>query len=213
MKVVYKVWALLFAVLALCAAGAGVYLALENVGSEPQMVQAPEEARQRALTLLDALCEGNYSEVSSQLYGQPELGLDKEPADEVGVLLWAALTESRSYEILRDCYATDSGIAMDVAVEGLDLQRILNDLRQQSQMLLEQRVSQAEDASEIYDENGEYREDFVMEVLENAVREVMAWDSENARWELTLQFVYDEGRWWIRPDEMLLSAISGGTNK
>lgn len=213
MKVVYKVWALLFAVLALCAAGAGVYLALENVGSEPQMVQAPEEARQRALTLLDALCEGDYSEVSSQLYGQPELGLDKEPADEVGVLLWAALTESRSYEILRDCYATDSGIAMDVAVEGLDLQRILNDLRQQSQMLLEQRVSQAEDASEIYDENGEYREDFVMEVLENAVREVMAWDSENARWELTLQFVYDEGRWWIRPDEMLLSAISGGTNK
>lgn len=213
MKVFYRVLALVFAVLALCAAGAGVYLTLNNIGSKPQLVQTPQEAQQRALTLLDALCEGDYAQVSSQLYGQPELGLDRDPADAVGVLLWEALTESRSYEILRDCYATDSGIAMDVAVEGLDLDRILNDLRQQAQTLLEQRVSQAEDTSEIYDEHGEYREDFVMEVLADAVAKVMAQDAENARWELTLRFVYDEGRWWIRPDEMLLAAISGGTNK
>ena len=33
------------------------------------------------------------------------------------------------------------------------------------------------------------------------------------QWELTLRFVYDEGRWWVRPDGDVLDAISGDTIK
>lgn len=210
---IYKILALIFAVLALCAAGTGVYLAMENIGAEPVLVHAPEEAKQRVVEMLDAFCRGDYDGVSVQLYGQPELGLDREPADAVGQLFWEALEDSRSYTVLRDCYATDDGIAMDVALESLDMSSVTGNLRSRAQVLLEQRVAQAEDISEIYQEGGEYREDFVMGVLEDAAAEALEQDAAAARWELTLHFIYDEGRWWIRPDEALLTAISGGTTK
>lgn len=213
MKIFYRVLALMFAVLALGAAACGVYLTLDNIGAEPVLVQAPEEARQRALALMDALCEGDYDSISDQLYGRPDLGLNRDPADAVGVLLWDALAESRTYSVLRDCYATDNGIAMDVVVEGLDLDSVLGGLRQRAQALLEQRVAQAENTDEIYAEGGEYREEFVMDVLKDATAEALEQEGKQVRWELTLRFVYDEGRWWIRPDEALLTAISGGTNK
>lgn len=210
---IYKVLALVFAVLALCAAAAGVYLSLRYMNAEPVLVQAPEEARQRAVALMDAVCAGDYDNVSIQLYGQPELGLDREPGDTVGKLFWDALEDSRSYSVVRDCYATGDGIAMDVVLESMDMDSVTKNLRQRAQTLLEQRVAQAEDTSEIYAEGGEYREDFVMEVLEDAAREALEEDAVSIRWELTLYFIYDEGRWWIRPDGALLTAISGGTNK
>ena len=210
---IYKILALVFALLALCAAGAGVYLALENIGAAPVLVRVPEAAARQALEMLDALCQGDYAGVSARLYGQPELGLDREPGDAVGKLFWDALESSRGYTVLRDCYATDDGIAMDVALESLDLNSITGSLRGRAQALLEQRVAQAEDTSEIYQEGGEYREDFVMGVLEDAARETLEQDGTAARWELTLHFIYEDGHWWIRPDEALLTAMSGGTTK
>ena len=210
---IYKVLAVAFAVLALAAAAAGVTFSLRNINTEPILAETPEEARQRAVALMDAVCAGDYEGIRVQLYGQPELGLDREPADAVGKLFWQALMESRSYTIVRDCYATDNGIAMDVILESLDMDSITGNLRNRAQNLLQQRVNQAEDTSEIYREGGEYREEFVMAVLEDAAREALREDASNTRWELTLRFVYDEGRWWIRPDGEVLAAISGDTIK
>ena len=210
---IYRILALIFALLALCAAGGGVYLALENMDAAPVLVRAPEEAGQQATGMLDALCRGDYDGVSARLYGQPELGLDRDAGDAVGQLFWHALEDSRSYSVIRDCYATGDGIAMDVVLECLDLGSVTGNLRNRAQTLLEQRVAQAADTSEIYREGGEYREDFVMGVLEDAAREALEQDAATARWELTLYFIYEEGQWWIRPDEALLTAMSGGTTK
>lgn len=209
----YKVLAALFAVLALIAAAAGVIISLGNINTEPVLAETPEEARQRAVALMDAVCAGDYEGIRAQLYGQPELGLDREPEDTVGKLFWQALMESRSYTIVRDCYATDDGIAMDVILESLDMDSVTGNLRNRAQSLLEQRVAQAEDSTEIYREGGEYREEFVMAVLEDAAQEALQEDAANTQWHLTLRFVYDEGRWWIRPDEEVLAAISGDTIK
>lgn len=208
-----KVLALVFAVLALVTAAAGVFLSLRNMNAGPVLVQAPEEVRERAVALMDAVCIGDHEGVRAQLYGQPELGLDREPTDAVGRLFWQALMESRSYTVVRDLYVTNDGIAMDVVLVGLDMDSVTGNLRDRSQRLLELRVSQAKDAAEVYMDNGEYREGFVMAVLEEAAREALREDAAMTQWELTLRFVYDEGRWWIRPDGDVLDAISGDTIK
>lgn len=210
---IYKVLAAVFAVLALAAAAAGVILSLGNIDTEPVLAETPDELRQRAVALMDAVCAGDCEGIRAQFYGQPELGLDREPEDPVGKLFWQALMESRSYTILRDCYATDDGIAMDVVLVSLDMDSVTGNLRSRAQRLLEQRVQQATDTTEIYREGGEYREEFVMGVLEDAAREALEEDAANTQWYLTLRFVYDEGRWWIRPDGEVLAAISGGTVK
>ncbi len=210
---IYKVLAAVFAVLALAAAVAGVTISLRHIQSEPVLVEAPEEARQRAVALMDAVCAGDYELIQLQLYGQPELGLDREPADAVGKLFWQALMESRSYTVVRDCYATDDGIAIDVVLVSLDMDSVTGNLQSRARSLMELRVKQAEDTTEIYREGGEYREDFVMAVLEDAAREALQEDAEVTQWELTLRFVYSGDRWWVRPDGELLAAISGGTIK
>ena len=75
---------------------------------------------------------------------------------------------------------------------------------------LEQRVLDAVDVSEIYDENNEYREDFVMSVLKDAVADALEEDAKKMTVELTVNLSYQNGKWWVVADEALLDAISGG---
>lgn len=205
-----KISAAVFALLALVAAAAGVYLAAANRNADPILLAAPEAAREQALSLMDAVCAGEYAAAETMLYGHPQLGLDREPADPVGAMLFAAYQQSLSYQLKRDCYATDSGIAMDVEVTALDVANIMDRLRSRSQAMLEQRVAEATDISEVYDENGEYLESLVMDVLYSAAQDLLAQERTTVTVALTLDCVYDADRWWILPGETLFEIMGCG---
>lgn len=207
---VNKKFSFLFAVLAVLAAAAGVYFAFANIGAEPVLAKQPDAAQERVVALLDAVCDNDYATASAQLYGTPDLGIDRDASDPVGVLLWEALESSRSYSIVGDCYATNTGLAWDVELTCLDLDSVTANLRHRSQTLLEERVANAKDITEIYDENNEYREEFVMKALYDATVEALAEDARPITFTFTLQLTYADGQWWILPDSPLLEAISGG---
>lgn len=207
---IHRTLSYLFAVLAALAAAAGIYFSISSVDAEPVMVKEPSAARERVVTLMDAVCASDYKTVSAQLSGQPDLGLDREASDAVGALLWNALEDSRSYAIVSDCYATNTGVAWDVRLTCLELSSVTANLRERSQALLEKRVEEAGDITEIYDENNEYREEFVMDVLYDAAVEALAEDAVQAAYSFTLNLVYADGEWWVTPDAPLLQAISGG---
>ena len=207
---VNKKFSFLFAVLAVLAAAAGVYFAFANIGAEPVLTKQPEAARERVVALLDAVCANDYDTASAQLYGTPDLGIDRDASDPVGVLLWEALESSRSYSIIGDCYATNTGLAWNVELTCLDLDSVTANLRHRSQTLLEERVANAKDITEVYDENNEYREEFVMKALYDATVEALAEDARPITFTFTLQLTYADGQWWILPDSPLLEAISGG---
>lgn len=207
---IHRTLSYLFAVLAALAAVAGIYCSISSMDAEPVMVKEPSAARERVVALMDAVCAGDYKTVSDQLYGTPDLGLDREAADAVGVLLWNALEDSRSYAIVSDCYATNTGVAWDIRLTCLDLSSVTANLRERSQALLEQRVKEAVDISEIYNENNEYREEFVMDVLYDAAVDALAEDADQTTYSFTLNLVYADGEWWVTPDAPLLQAISGG---
>lgn len=208
-----KIFAALFAVLALVVGTAGVYVSFRYMDAEPQLVGEPTAARQRVESVIDAICQADYPLVSSQLYGCPELGLDRDAADDVGKLIWKAFRESQSYELMGQCYATDSGVAQNVRLTCLDMRVITESLRERSRVLLEQRVEQAEDLSEVYDENYEYREDVVMDVLYDAAVQALEDDPATMTLELTINLVHEKDQWWVVLDSALLEAISGGIMK
>lgn len=208
-----KFMAAIFALLAVSLAVVGVWLSFDNMNAEPILLEAPEAARKLTVSVMDALCAGEYGQVSQMLYGQPELGMDQEAADPVGLLFHEAYEKSLSYRVTRDCYATNRGVAMDVQVSGLDITGLTAMLRQKSQQLLEQRVAEAEDISEVYDENNEYREDVVMAVLYDAAEQILAGETASISWDLTLECVYENGQWWIVPEEMLLEVIGCGIGR
>lgn len=200
----------IFGLIGIAAASLGVYLALINIYSAPQLLEEPVTARQQVETMFNALCEGDYETVSGCLYGQPKLGMDRDAADPVGQMFWSAVRENYSWETLGDFHATDSGVSLAVAVSALDIDSMTANLRTRAQTLLEERVQAAQDTSEIYDENNEYRTEFVMAVLHDAARDALEEDAQAIRWELTLNLVYENGQWWIMPEQDLLEAVSGG---
>lgn len=196
--------------MALILAVTGIFLAVSNRNASPVLVKQPEAARIRVQTMLDALCDGEYAQVSSCLYGTPDLGMDTQAADPVGQLFWDALGQSFRYEIAGDFHATDSGVSLDVTISALNVSSATANLRERAQKLLEQRIAQARDPGEIYDANNEYREDFVMNALYDAAMQALAEDATDITWDLTLNLIYENGQWWIMPEQELLKALSGG---
>lgn len=205
-----RFFSVIFGLLGVCAAAVGISLAFQNRNASPVLVEQPEAAENQVVTMLDALCARDYETVSASLYGTPDLGLSREAEDSVGRLLWGAFADSVTYELVGDFYATDSGVAQNVVITGLELGSVTEHLGERSQVLLEERVAEAEDAFEIYDENNEYREEFVMDVLYDAAQEALRADARETSWEVTLNLVYENGQWWIMPESALLEAVSGG---
>ena len=201
---------MLFALLAVATAGTGTYAALRNIDAEPVLVEVPMTAREQALTMMEELCQGNYDAVSQVLYGQPNLGMDRDPADAVGLLVFQAYQQSLKYNLQRDCYVTDQGIAVDVSVAFLDVNSVTENLRQRTAVLLEERVNQTEDPSLIYAAGGEYREDFVMEVLYDAATQALTEDGKTLVVNLTLECVFENGQWWVVPTDELMKVIGCG---
>jgi len=200
----------IFGLIGIAAASLAVYLALTNISSSPVLLEEPVTAWKQVQTMFDALCDGDYETVSNSLYGRPRLGMDREAADPVGRMFWNAVAESFTWETRGDIRATDSGVSMDVAVSAVDVDSLTRNLKTRAQTLLEERVRSAEETSEIYDENNEYRTEFVMDVLHDAARDALEQDAQIIRWELTLNLVYEKGQWWIMPEQDLLEALSGG---
>ena len=207
---VRKIAAALFALLAVAAAVLGIHGALSNMESEAVLVEVPAAAREQALDMMDALCRGDYSAIASVLYGQPELGMDRAPADDVGALILNAYQESLDYGMERDCYVTDQGVALDITVTYLDVSSVTKNLRQRTRTLMEARVAAAEDPSLVYAAGGEYQEAFVMEALYDAAAQALEEDAATVKAKLTLECVFENGHWWIVPADGLMKVIGCG---
>lgn len=202
-----------FAVLGFCAIALGLVLAMGNRDAKPVLLTSPDAARTQITQTMDALCEGDYETAGKHLYGKPDLGMDREAGEPVGNLVWDAFVQSLSYELSGDCYTTDTGLAQNVVIRGLDIDSVTATLGDRSQALLEERVEEAKDPSELYDENNDFREDLVMEVLYEAAQQALEQDAAEKTWEITVNLVYENGQWWVLPETALLQAISGGILK
>ena len=205
-----KLLSMIFVLVGIAAATAAIYLALNNRNADPVLLVPPAEAEQQVTGLMEAVCSGDYATASTYLQGQPGLGVDREATDEVGVLIWEAFCDSMTYELVGECYATADGLAQNVTITCLDVTSVTVRLKERAQALLQQRVDEAEDLEEVYDENLQYREDFVMKVLYDAACEALEEDATTITAELTLNLTYQNDQWWIIADKLLLDAISGG---
>lgn len=205
-----KILSLIFVIVGIAAAVFAVNLSLDNKDADPVLLVPPEEATHQVVGLMDAVCAGDFDKATTYLQGQPDLGVDREATDPVGVLIWEALCDSMSYELVGECYATEEGLAQNLTVSYMDITSVTATLKQRSEALLEQRVAEAEDPYDVYDENLQYREDVVMEVLYAAAEDALAEDATTTTVDLTVNMVYQNEIWWIIADTNLLDAISGG---
>ena len=199
-----------FSLVGLCAAAAVIYLGMTCVNMKPILLSPPDSAVAQLTAMLDAVCDSDYEKAGSFVLGTPDLGADTAFEDALGQLLWSHFIASMEYTLEGECYTTDDGLAQDITFSYLDMTSITETLRSRSQDMLAQRVAKAEDTSEVYNENNEYREDVVMEILFAAAEDALAEDARTVTVPLTVNLKYRDGQWWIVADTALLDAISGG---
>lgn len=199
-----------FGLLGIAIAVLAVFLCVLCAQEEPALITPAQDARKAAVALLDAVCEGDFTQAGELLSGSPSLGVNRQPDSQVGAMVWDAFVSSLSYDLTSECYGSGSGVAVDVRFTYMDIGSATANLQQRSQILLAQRVEDAEDTAEIYDDNHEYREDFVMDVLYTAAQEALEQDARLRTESFTLHLIFEDGSWWVVPDQALLHAISGG---
>ena len=205
-----KFFSALFGLLGICTAVAGIFLSLHFRNAGPVLLKQSEAAEAQVHAMLYAVKNNEFGRVGDMLYGQPAIGADRLPTEDVGVLLWEAFLDSLSYELEGEFHATESGVARNVTITTLDVSSITDVLRDRAQTMLQDRVAHTADADDVYDQNNEYREEFVLEVLQEAAALVLERDARYIEQTVTLNLVYRDGQWWVLPEQALLSAISGG---
>ena len=153
-----KIVRILLGMLAAVIAAASVWVAVNCRDDLPILAAEPEEAAVQVQKMMDALCEGAFSEVESLLYGQPDLGMNRKAEGSIGRMIWDAYVDSLDYEVVGSLYATRTGLAQDVKVISMETESVTKNLDQRVQILLQQRVEAAESVSEIYNaENPVYQ--------------------------------------------------------
>lgn len=208
-----KLLKIFLAFLGICAAVAGIGLSLYFQDADPILIKRSPAIQQRVSMVMDAVCEGDYAAAGQQMYGTPSFGPDRDAAEEVSRLYWSAFSQSMRYELVGECYAEGDRVAQKVRITCLDFESLTENLRSRFQTLLEQRIAGAQDVTELYDENNNYREDMVMELLLQAAQECLREDTKMITVEVTIRLTYEQNQWWVIPDEELLSAITGGILK
>ena len=80
---------------------------------------------------------------------------------------------------------------------------------QRAKALLEAKAAAAEDKTEIYNEDNSYRSELVNQALNDAVTQALSEDAQTVTRDVTLGLIYQDGAWWVVPDQALLQIISG----
>ena len=205
-----KIVSWVLACVGLICAVTGVILSLGCYRAEPVMLKQPEQVKNTVDGFMNAVCDGDFVQASQMMQGNPDLGVVGDSSDPVGVIIWNAYWSSASFELVGDCYATDTGVAQNVSFTRLNVSSVSENLRERSMEILQRRVAQASDPSEIYDENNDYREDLVLSILEEAAQQILDEDAQWVTIQLTVNLCYEDGSWKVLADKELVDQLFFG---
>ena len=193
--------AYLFAILAVLIVALTIGVIIRFRGTVPMLVSAPEGAAHQVEHLMNAVCNGNFEQAQNMLYGTPDLGMSRKPEHPVGKMVWDTYLESFNYELEGTLYATDRGLAQNVKMITLERDTLTKNIGARAKELLNERISTAQDVSELYDAENEYREELVTEVLQEAARQALEEDIRYTYQIIQLPLVYHDNRWWVEPKD------------
>lgn len=208
-----KVFACLFALLGIVILlGTGV-LSFRVLNAPTRLVGPAVSAGNRTEAWAVAVTAGDYGTAGKLMYGQPDLLPSDGSGYAVGEILWEAYQQSLCLEFTGECCATDSGISREMTVTALDISAVMKRVKEQINPALGARAEAALDKNVIFDENNAYREAFVMETLCDVTRQVLKTEQPALQRTIKLELVFEEGQWWILPQQELIRLLSGVPGK
>ena len=213
----HRAAAVLFMLLAFAAALLAVWLCVRPrpqtpAASVPAPVSAgaPEASDAVFEEFFSCLARKDWTGADGCLTGG-SLGLDGTPEDPTALRLWQAQRDAWRFVPAGEPTLSDGYLLARWKVSTLDYSTLPGAVRPLVNELLARAAEAASLKSEIYDENGEYRQELLMSSLDSALDTVLqdagAFLTER---EVAVRAEAVDGRWRIRPDAELLRALTGG---
>ena len=173
-----------------------------------RLVGSVPDPAESAGAFLTALGEGNYTAASALCL--PALPSENAPVEEDTELLYGLLKDSWQGCIAGKAVLQGDTATIPVTLSVLDTAALCAGLKENVNDLLAQYVKEARLPSDVYNEDGSYREDTVRRAWDTALAACAEHPGEMILSRpLTLTLRYRDGQWRIMPDEDLLSALSG----
>ena len=179
------------------------------MSAEPDILESPAPATATAQQWLDAVCRGDDDAASALLYGTPGFGTAPDNASPAAQQLWQAYRGSLEYSFAGECYATNSGVAVDVTLHCLDIPTLLDSLENRVQTLLEQKMDSAKGSDLLFDEDGNLKTEEAEDILSDALLLALGRQMPLQEQAVTLSLIFEQGSWWVLPEADALSILSG----
>ena len=182
---------------------------LWNRNAGVRVLELPQEAVAVSEDFVQALNEGNLEAAAQLMYGQPDLGVQGVPEAPETALLWDAFRSSIAFELTADWAVEQGSFVCSGTITHLDVSTIVGKFPERAKSLMDQKIAAAENLTEIYDEQNNFRQELVEQVLQEALQQTLAQDGETATRDVSLKLVNRDGRWWVIPHQNLLQILTG----
>ena len=211
MTVIRKIIGALVILAALAAACFGVAVCVHAMNTEPYIEDGedgPTATLDRFLACMNARdWEGAYA----YLYNYSSLGLENPPTDEMSRMYWDARMDVLDIRLAEGSETHGMRLDRTVTVRCLDTDAMAEEIGRRVQAILTEKVENAYLKSDVYDENGQYREEIALQALNDATADVL---SDTAPYTFTqtcgLSLCFSEGRWLVEVSPAFISALTGG---
>lgn len=156
----------------------------------------------------EALNAGDYNTASA--FCDPALPPEAVPEEGDTAELYALLRDSWQGRTAGEAVIEGSSVRVPAVLTVTDVGKLYGGVKEDINALLAQYVEEARLSSDVYNEDGSYRDEVVRRAWEEALsaRRERA-EEYSAERELTLTLRYADREWRIVPDEALLTALSG----
>ena len=207
-----KVIASLFTLLALAAAAITLYLCAFAQNVVPYIEDGPEGPTAALESFFSCLTEKDFPRAYTYLSNYSSLGLENTPSDPTAARLWAARQDVWSFSV-EDGYEMDgTHLTKRASVDCLNEKIIMDLVGAPVQDRLARAVEEARLKSEVYNEDGTYREELVHAALDASLEELLADLSPYVYTRsLVIRMENVDGKWLIAADADLIGALTGGT--
>ena len=203
-----KVFAVIFGIL-------GILLMLGTAGlcfaslDAPVRAEIPAEAADCAEVFCETVSSGDLTLAAEMIYGKPDLGTGGALTEEAAAV-WEIYRSGISCQLVSDVYVSGSGFAVDAVITVPEIASITDSVAAHGRVLLDGKVAAAEKMAELYDESGEFRQDLIDEIMDQAVALAFAEEPQTQSRETTFGLVYAGKQWYVVPDAAFLQALQGG---
>ncbi|MBE6754321.1 MAG: hypothetical protein E7559_08255 [Ruminococcaceae bacterium] len=186
------------------------FLGITQRSTMPHSCSDIDDPSMSVVSFFDSLCAENVSACDALISGYSSLGLAAEPKDEVGKKLHSQLLESYEYTLIGSPRLEGTVYVQTVDFRYFDIPSTADTLNELSQDRLAYRIhTMAPD--EIYDENGNYREDVVNLAFSEAT-DILLENPEQfyKTRQIDVALMIEDSQWKIVIDDDLKYVLLGG---